>query len=519
MNIPINILFITVDQWRGDCLSAVGHPCLKTPNLDRLAADGVLFKQNYAQASPCGPSRASLYTGMYLQNHRSVNNGTPLDKRHTNVALEARKAGYDPVLFGYTDVSADPRAYAPGDPRLRSYEGVLPGMTPVMHTNDRALQWLADLKIKGYLISEGLNRVFKPKDIDPTPERRGMTFAPAEYKKEDSYTAFLTNELMKYLSVQQGQPWFVHLSYLSPHPPFVAPEPYHAMYDPANVPKPIRAKTIEDEAKQHPYLDYYLHNQFGDGISYGHDSKKNLELDDLDILQARATYYGMMSEVDAQIGHLFEYLKEIGVYDNTLIVFTSDHGEQLGDHWQFAKYSYFDQSFHIPLIVRQPKSKMSCARDHQVNDFTESIDIMPTILEYIGIETPNQCDGESLMPFCRGNIPENWRKEAHWEMDFRNFRDDNGDAILDLKPDECTYTVIRSNRYKYIHFTALPPLFFDLEKDPNELHNLIDHPKYQYLILDYTQKMLSWRLNHADRVLANLKLTTDGLVEETPPRR
>ena len=108
-----NVLFITADQWRGDCLSAAGHACVKTPNLDALALDGALFTNHYSQASPCGPARASLYTGMYLMNHRSVRNGTPLDARHTNVALEVRKAGFDPALFGYTDISPDPRQYAP----------------------------------------------------------------------------------------------------------------------------------------------------------------------------------------------------------------------------------------------------------------------------------------------------------------------------------------------------------------------------------------------------------------------
>jgi arylsulfatase A-like enzyme len=95
-----NVLLITLDQWRADCLSAVGHPCLRTPNLDRLAAEGVLFRRHFTQASPCGPARASLLTGLYAHNHRSVRNGVPLDDRHTNIAREVRKAGYDPVLFG-----------------------------------------------------------------------------------------------------------------------------------------------------------------------------------------------------------------------------------------------------------------------------------------------------------------------------------------------------------------------------------------------------------------------------------
>ncbi len=108
----LNVLFVTADQWRGDCLGAAGHPVVRTPNLDRLAAGGVSFRRHFAQAAPCGPSRASLYTGMYLMNHRSVLNGTPLDARHTNVALVARELGYEPALFGYTDSSVDPRTVA-----------------------------------------------------------------------------------------------------------------------------------------------------------------------------------------------------------------------------------------------------------------------------------------------------------------------------------------------------------------------------------------------------------------------
>ena len=124
----LNVLFVTVDQWRGDCLGAAGHPVVRTPNLDRLAAGGVSFRRHFAQAAPCGPSRASLYTGMYLMNHRSVLNGTPLDARHTNVALVARRLGYEPALFGYTDTSVDPRTVAPDDPRLRSLRGRAPGL-------------------------------------------------------------------------------------------------------------------------------------------------------------------------------------------------------------------------------------------------------------------------------------------------------------------------------------------------------------------------------------------------------
>ncbi|MCB1716582.1 MAG: sulfatase-like hydrolase/transferase, partial [Candidatus Competibacteraceae bacterium] len=110
------VLFISADQWRADCLSLLGHPTVQTPHLDQLAKDAVLFRRHYTTAAPCGPARASLLTGLYPMNHRSILNGTPLDARHTNLATEVRKIGFDPILFGYTDTAVDPRQLPPADP-------------------------------------------------------------------------------------------------------------------------------------------------------------------------------------------------------------------------------------------------------------------------------------------------------------------------------------------------------------------------------------------------------------------
>ena len=119
-----NVLFITVDQFRGDCLSVAGHPTVRTPALDELAASGVRFARHFSQAAPCSPGRACLYTGTYQMNNRVVGNGTPLDRRFDNVALVGRRAGYAPVLFGYVDQAIDPRsADGPSDPRLSNYQG------------------------------------------------------------------------------------------------------------------------------------------------------------------------------------------------------------------------------------------------------------------------------------------------------------------------------------------------------------------------------------------------------------
>lgn len=517
MTPPFNVLFVTIDQWRAEALSARGHACLKTPNLDRLAAEGTLFLNHYAQATPCSPGRASLYTGLYLHNHRVAVNGTPLDRRHGNVALEARKAGYDPALFGYTDVSADPRAHHPDDPCLRSYEGILPGMTAVVPLDGEQLPWLAQLKAKGFDGPIDAVEVFRPRADYPGAAERGPTYAPTRYAAEDSHTVYLTDEAIKYIAVRQARPWFVHLSYLSPHPYFVAPEPYNALYDADAVPPIERAPTLEAEAAQHPWLAAFLPDQIGTPASVGLAMRDQIHLPEHALRQIRATYYGMVSEVDHELGRLIEHLRETGAYDRTLIVVVSDHGEQLGDHWMFGKYGYFDASFRVPLIVRDPRREADGGRGRQVGAFTENVDVMPTILDWLGLEAPAQCDGLSLLPFCRGESPRHWREEAHWAYDFRDLAGRRYGGRR-LAPDQCVLNVIRGPRYKYVHFAALPPLFFDLQEDPQEFHDRAADPAYRSLVLDYAQKLISWRMTHDERVLVNQSLTGDGVVEWHGPR-
>jgi len=509
----MNILFITADQWRGDCLSAIGHPHVKTPNLDALAADGVLFKRHYAQSSPCGPSRTCLYTGMYLQNHRSLLNGTPLDARHTNVALEARKAGYEPALFGYTDISLDPRHFDITD----GYEGVLPGVEPVVHLNSAFTPWIDRLREKGYEIpQDDPMNIFQPQAGFPGSDGKGKTFPPTVYRAEDSNSAFLVDETIDYLSTRKDSPWFVHLSFLSPHPPFIAPEPFHDMYNADEMSLPIRHSSPKKEGAQHPWLEHLINNQAGTGLTVDAELTDRLSLSEQELQQIKATYYGMMSEVDAQFGRLVEYLKSTGVYNDTMIIFTSDHGENLGDHWAFSKYTYFEHTFHIPLIVRDPSSDANQKRGTTVDAFSESVDVMPTILDGIGVDIPAQCDGRSLLPFCRGKPgegPRRWRQEYHAELDLRSPYGVDKAPPLGLEMKHSMFNIIRGERFKYVHFTALPALFFDLENDPDEFHNLADDPAYHKEILEYTSKMLSWRMEHDDPALTDLHLEGYEIVE------
>lgn len=506
-----NILFIMLDQWRAECLSALGHAHVKTPNIDALAADGVLFKQQYCQAIPCGPSRASLHTGMYQHNHRSICNGTPLDAGFSNIALELRKAGYAPTLFGYTDTSLDPRQYAANDPVMRSYEQVLPGFDTGVLLDGENYPWIADLKSKGYEFKA--TEVFKPLALSPEERGRGRTYAPAFFKAEHSSAAFLCDELIKYLSVREQDKWCAHLSFYAPHHPYIAPAPYHAMVDPSDVAPPLRRESRELEAQQHPYLAHSLPNPPGAGASYAGRAHDNLSMDEEEIRQLRATYFGMISEVDAQIGRVIDYLKDAGFYENTLIIVTSDHGDQLGDHWQFGKHSYFDASLHVPLIIRDPSEQADAARGQQLDMLTESVDLMPSMLDWLGLDIPAQCDGRSLLDICRsGHPPADWRSEIHCEFDFRDHDrfDAPGRGIAGLAYDECAVSIIRDRHFKYVHFNAWPALLFDLGRDPHEFENLAQHPDYQQTRLTYLQKLLNWRMRYERCELSNIKLTSRG---------
>ncbi len=167
-----DVLLITLDQFRGDSLSALGHPCARTPHLDALAADGVLFRNHFATCAPCSPARASLLTGLYQMNHRVCRNGSPLDARHATVATAARAAGYDPLLFGYTDQSVDPRGLSPDDPRLRTYEGIAPGFAVHTDMAEPSPVWRDWLAGRGVDLGTGVHDVFRPRGSGRRPPAR-----------------------------------------------------------------------------------------------------------------------------------------------------------------------------------------------------------------------------------------------------------------------------------------------------------------------------------------------------------
>lgn len=499
----LNILFITADQWRGECLGVAGHPVLRTPNVDALAADGTAFLRHFANAAPCSPARACLYTGLYQMNNRVVRNGSPLSARFDNIALAARRAGYTPTLFGYTDQSADPTVLPPADPRLTTYEGVLPGFEVRIRVPEDEKQYLS------WLRSQGLDFASPTEAHRPVRDVGKITDAPPTYGKGQTQTAFLVDEFIRYLGEQDaGRPWFAHLSFLRPHPPFIVPEPYNTMYAPAAVDGFRRAATPLEDAAVHPLVAFA--HRLTDASHFAPGTSGPVAgLSEAEFRQIKATYFGMIAEVDDELGRVFTAIRAAGAWNDTLVIFTSDHAELMGDHYLLGKGGYHDQSQHVPLVIRDPRRQ---ARGRVVEAFTEAVDLYPTLLEAIGVEGTHVTDGAALTPWVRGETPARWRDAAHWEFDFREVASQEAERALGLDSTSLNMAAIRTDRYKYVHFAALPPLLFDLEADPDNLHNVANDPAYAGARIEMAEKLLAWRARHLDQTLALKELTPGGVV-------
>ncbi len=471
----MNVLFVTLDQFRADSLSCAGHPLVRTPNLDRLAAAGTRLARHYSQCAPCAPGRASLYTGMYQFNHRVVTNGTPLDHRFDNVARAARRAGYAPALFGYTDQSIDPRqASGPDDPRLRTYEGVLPGFDPVLDLGQGMRPWRAWLEAKGY---------------DPGSDELVALAGEPERPAEAGCSAFLTDRLVEWIDRQDG-PWFAHASYLRPHPPYAAAGHWAHAYDPVDVPPWI---PLPDDAELHPLHRYAL------SLPWVRAPR------DPDALRRlRAQYYGMIGDVDAQVGRVLDHLVASGQWDDTLIMLTADHADLLGDHGLTEKLGWWETSYHIVGIVRDPSLPESHGR--VVDEPTENVDVLPTICEALGLDVPAQCDGRSLRPALTGAPGRRWRSAAHWEFDWREqlLRSGAVDSPTDRRVARAQLAVTRTAEASYVQFGNGDWLAFDLAADPTGRTPLDDAAA----VFDLAREQLVWRAEHTPRTLSDIILDT-----------
>jgi len=489
-----NILFIMCDQLRFDYLSCYGHPVLHTPNIDRLAERGVRFTRAYVQSTICGPSRMSTYTGRYMRSHGSHWNGWPLRVGELTLGDHLKAIGVRNVLVGKTHMAADLEGMARLGIDPNSIIGVHVsqcGFEPYerddgLHPDNRPRPKYDDyLRQQGFEASNPWEHWANSGADKDGNLQNGWLLVHADkaarVPEEHSETPYMTRRAMDFIreAKADGRPWCLHLSYIKPHWPYIAPEPYASMYKDAPIPPPVRTDAERDNA--HP-----VHKAFMDmrvSQNFSQDGTRETVI---------PTYMGLIKQIDDQLGHLFDMLREEGLDRSTMVVFTSDHGDYLGDHWMGEKDLFHEVSVKVPLIIYDPSPEADATRGTVCDALVECIDLAPTFLEFFGGTPPSHIlEGRSLMPLLTGATPANWRDYVFSEYDYAM---QTPRLALGQPVRECRLFMVADRRYKLMHAPGFRPMLFDLQEDPQELHDRGEDPALAPVRARLTDALTRWSL-------------------------
>ena len=455
-----NILILYTDQQRGDALGAAGNPEIQTPNLDRLARSGTLFSHHFVQNPVCMPSRASFLSGQYPETLGISHMGVPLPEsipllphylkpygyRSANIgklhalphANRDHRLPHPAYGFDQLEIADEPGIYEDAYRawvRARAPEhmdAISVGLSPHSATWQRTMG-----------IGDGIHH---PDDRFP---KRAIPFgAPAEL----THTAFVADRTLAFLDAQGGQPWLCIAGFYSPHSPWVVPQEFLDLYDPSSITVPdasLRETIFGDER-----------NPDSEDAAFGDDELRT----------AIHGYYAMVSEVDHHVGRILDRLDSLGIADETMVIFTSDHGEWLGKYGRYGKGHPADDAVsRVPLIVRAPGTARQAGT---VETIVEAIDVLPTILEGAAIQVPPTLQGRSLMPLIhpeRSGDP-----------------DRPGSAITEHHG----WKTLRTKQFRYLVEESGREYLFDLESDPEEMADVSGQPKYASVLAGQRHALL-----------------------------
>ncbi len=487
------------DQLRWDYLSCTGHPHLHTPHIDRLAERGVLFDRTYVQSPICGPSRMSFYTGRYASSHGSTWNNIPLKVGEMTLGDHLRPLGVRTALCGKTHMTADVEGMrrlglAPDSSigALVSECGFEPyeredGLHPDGPRYARNEAYDAFMKERGWPDENPWQTVANSAEDEDGNILSGWFMdnanKPARAADEESETPYITGRAMDFIREAGDTPWCLHLSYIKPHWPYIVPAPYHDMYGPETHLDPVRSEV--ERTDPHPVYGAFMEERVSKAFC-----------DDGTRTRVLTAYMGLIKQIDDQIGRLMGFLDDQGITDDTMIVFTSDHGDYLGDHWMGEKELFHEASARIPLIVVDPRPEADATRGVKSPALVEAIDVVPTILNYFGgADVPHIIEGKSLQPILHGQV-DSLREFAISEYDYsmRNVRTLLGVSVQDAK-----LTMLFDGRWKYIFAEGFRPMLFDLETNPDEF---VDHggdPAYAEELTRLEKLFFGWSRRTSQR--------------------
>ena len=478
-----NILWIMCDQLRYDCLGANGNAIIKTPNLDRLAEEGANFSQAFVQAPVCVPSRASYFTGRYPHSHRNRVNYTPLSTSEVLLPARLQAAGYCTALVGKTHLHYH---FPPSADEVRQTGFELVDL----HDGDALTdewsayaQWrqaqdpLHDIYYRRMARSVQSLRKSLPPEANPNRAAIDERFS------DTTWTGMRARKRIKELS-GGDRPFFLFCSFWKPHGPYEVAAPFDAMYDHAQIPLP-KPETLASLG-QLPLPVQKL-------ILRGKKPEYDMDRGQLEWLYR--SYYGTVSHVDREVGLVLETLKECGALDNTIVIFSSDHGDQLLEHGLTGKNVFFEASVHVPLLLRFP------GRIHpgRYDALVESVDLVPTLLDWIGLPQPENVQGRSLAALCDGSGRTWPPREAVFSENIipevitgghLDFTFEKGKGIKGIRHPDAK--MVRTSRWKYNYYPEGYAELYDLQNDPHEEHNLAGDPAHKATVEEMQQRLLQW---------------------------
>ena len=503
---PVNLLFIMTDQQRWDALSCAGNPVIKTPNMDRLAREGARFTSFYSSCPVCTPARTVILTGHSIESNHVLGNadadrtdappfpsfdqillragyrGEYHGKYHSPYQLtldytqpvrwlngkqrptgSKAEASESEAFFKFVEQNAPPRPAKPG--QLSSRHG---SYTPIR-------------------LDENYGKTPVGK-----PSQAGM-YGRLDVPSGVSHTAFTAMEGLAALDRLKGGLFTLTISLNPPHPPMLVSEPYYSLYPPSSIPVPA---SLNDPRTNSPYPA----QKKGGEAAYR---------DATNIRQMTSIYYGMVTEVDEWVGKILQRLDELGLTKDTLVIFTSDHGEMLGDHGMHSKMVFYEGSVHVPLLMRLPGV---IAPNTVIKAPASHIDLFPTILDYCG-KSGHESEGRSLRPLLEG-------------------RENGADriAVSEWPATRVPGFMVCDGRWKllYGHAANAPSLdaLYDLQTDPDEVNNLIgNHPKREQARAEVTRMkslLVEWlarvKSPHLDSVRQR-PLLADGQLPKNVPKQ
>jgi len=407
---PLNVIFIMSDQHRATSMGVYGSTEVLTPHLDQLAKQSVLFENTYCQYPQCVASRQTIITGQYCNSHGCYGNiNASIDENQWTVASAFSDAGYDTALIGKDHCNKK-------------------GFAQDRSSNKHYNSWPQELK----------DRIQHPK-YGFNYRENARTAGPVAFEEKYLIETYVREESIRFLKEKHNDPFFAQFSFTKPHPPFNPPKRFWDMYEHDKIKLP---KLDPQEPRENFWPEDILTPDMMRNYLHG--------------------YYASISYMDWCVGELLNIIKDEGYWDNSIIVYTSDHGDNAGSHWRYEKHCVFDEAIKVPLLIRTPDTK-----PHRVKEYVELADLAPTFTDLCNIPVKNhQFDGGSLDGLLSGN-PEGWKNYATCEY-YNKYKKIFGRMLVE-------------NNFKCSIDANLPypKALFNLENDPDEFINLWDDPKYE----------------------------------------